>query len=1494
NYAAANVFLDALAQQRRSEGLPATSMAFGLWDVGAGLGRHLADIDRKRMATQGVPVLSHDTGLALFAAGLDSGHASVVPIHVDTEALRTRTDEIPALLRGLTPRARRTAASGAPTGDGLAVRLAGLTQGERHRAILQIVRDQVAAVLSHSSAEAIGADRAFQELGFDSLAATELRNQLNRVTGLRLPATLVFDHPTARAVTEHIDTLMGDQEAPRPGTVAVAGRADGPSDDEPIAIVGMACRYPGGVTSPEELWKLVMDGVDTVSDLPVNRGWNVADLYDPEPGKEGKSYTRRGSFLHDAAEFDPAFFGIAPREAAYMDPQQRLLLEASWEALERAGIDATSLKGSQTGVFAGVMYHDYALNASPSGTSGGSVVSGRVSYTFGFEGPAVTVDTACSSSLVALHLAVQALRSGECSLALAGGATVMSTPGMFIEFSRQRGLSADGRCKAFAGSADGVGWSEGVGVLLVERLSDAVRNGHEVLAVVRGTAVNQDGASNGFSAPNGPSQQRVIRQALVNSGLSTSDIDVVEAHGTGTTLGDPIEAQALLATYGQDRDGDRPLWLGSVKSNIGHAQAAAGVAGVMKMVLAMRHGQLPRTLHVDQPSPHVDWAEGAVELLTETRTWPEADRPRRAGVSAFGISGTNAHVILEQGPAPTEPEPEPNVTVDEPGTVPWLVHAANADALRGQAERLRSFLVANPAHTPQDVAYSLATGRTALESRAAVIGEDRDGLLDALGILARGEEAPGVFTASARPDAPAAFLFSGQGSQRLGMGRGLYERFPVFAEAFEAVCAGLDAHLERPLRDVVWGSDAGLLNRTVFAQAGLFAVEVALFRLVESWGVRPDFVAGHSIGEVAAAHVAGVFSLEDACALVAARGRLMDALPSGGAMVALEAAEGEVVPLLSDRVSLAAVNGPVSVVVSGVEDAVAEIRTHFEGLGRRTTVLRVSHAFHSPLMEPMLEEFGRVVAGLSFTAPALPVVSNVTGGLADPEVLCSADYWVRHVREAVRFAEGVNTLHTQGVARYLELGPDAVLTGMVQDALTAATADTPSGEILTVPALRKDRDETTTLTAALAQLHVSGSGVDWTAYFADRQAHRVELPTYAFQRREYWVNATNGEGDLGAIGVDPTEHPLLGAVVRLPDADGVVLTGRLSVRSHPWLADHAVRGTVLVPGAALVELAIRAGDETGCAQLEELTLAAPLVLPEHGAVQVHAVVGTSADGRRPVVVHSRREDGDDRTWVRHASGFLADTTSDKALSPDTAPDTDLAVWPPVGAQPVPVEGAYEAMREHGYGYGPVFQGLRAVWRRGEDLFAEVALPEEAREEAGRFGLHPALLDASMHASILVGDAEETMIPFAWTDVSLHAVGASAVRVRLRRLDNGGLALALADTAGRPVLTVGSMVGRPVSADQLGASGGDAPLFGVRWSGVPVSVGGGSVSWVDWDAVADSGAADSGPAGVVVGSVPGVVVLDCGGVVGSEVPSDVPSGVRAVLYRVLGVLGRWLA
>ncbi|MGW7260547.1 type I polyketide synthase [Streptomyces sp. NPDC054834] len=884
---------------------------------------------------------------------------------------------------------------------------------------------------------------------------------------------------------------------------------------EPVAVIGMSCAYPGGVTSPDDLWTLVAEGTDAVGDFPADRGWDLDGLYDPDPDTPGTCYTRRGGFLADATAFDAGLFGITPKEALAIDPQQRLLLEHSWAAVERSGTDPRTLRGSRTGVYVGVMYSDYGsrLRPAPDGYEGyigagsaPSVASGRISYSLGLEGPALTLDTACSSSLVALHLACQALRRGECTTALAGGVTVMATPGTFVEFARQRGLAPDGRCKSFSADADGTGWAEGVGVLYLQRLSDARREGHRVLGLLRGSAVNQDGASSGLTAPNGPSQQRVIQDALADARLTTADIDAVEAHGTGTTLGDPIEAQALQAVYGQGRDTARPLRLGSLKSNIGHAQAAAGVGGVIKMLMALRHETLPPTLHAERPTTHIDWTAGTVELLHDPAPWPRTERPRRAGISSFGISGTNAHLIVEETPREDTPEPEAHEL--SPAPLAWPLAARTPRALRDQATRLAAHLTAHPKTPLADVARTLGTGRTPFEHRAVVVGGDRDTLARGLAKLARGSGAPQIVRGAPAPTArdPLAVLFSGQGSQRPGMGRDLHRRFPVFAQAFDEACAALDPHLEVPLRDVVFG-ESELLNRTAYTQAGIFAFEVAQYRLLEAFGVRPAFVAGHSIGELTAAHIAGVWTLSEAAALVAARGRLMQALPPGGAMLAVQASADEVRPLLTGQeqhLALAAENGPASVVVSGDADAVARLGAHFAEQGRRTKQLTVSHAFHSPHMDPMLDEFATVAKGLTYAPPRIPVVSNLTGTAATPEDLASPDYWVRHVRDTVRFASGVRWLSEQSVSTYLEVGPDSVLTSMVTECISGQ--DAPAGRAETVPLARRDQDETTAFLTALARLHVRGTPVDWSAQTDGHAAALAELPPYAFQHRSYWLD----------------------------------------------------------------------------------------------------------------------------------------------------------------------------------------------------------------------------------------------------------------------------------------------------------------------------------------------------------------------------------------------------
>ncbi|HEY4023318.1 MAG TPA: type I polyketide synthase, partial [Pseudonocardiaceae bacterium] len=934
-----------------------------------------------------------------------------------------------------------------------------------------------------------------------------------------------------------------------------------------------------------------------------------------------------------------------------------------------------------------------------------------------------------------------------------------------------------------------------------------------ILAVLRGSAVNQDGASNGMTAPNGPSQQRVIRKALAGAGLVSSDVDAVEAHGTGTALGDPIEAQALIATYGQGREQGSPLWLGSIKSNIGHTQAAAGVAGVIKMVQALRHGMLPPTLHVDEPTPEVDWSAGAVELLTEARDWPRNGHPRRAGISAFGISGTNAHLILEEAPG--------EAAADETapaGAVPLVVSASNAASLAAQAGRLASFLESGQPPLAR-VAGALMSERALLGERAVVVAGSHEEALAGLGALADGAAAAGVVTGSGSAG-KVVLVFPGQGSQRVGMGRALYEKYPVFARAFDDACEQLDASLagwtDHPVRDVVLGEllcAGDLLNQTVFTQAGLFAVESALFRLVESWGVRPDAVIGHSIGEITAAYAAGVLSLADAARVVAARGRLMQALPPGGAMVAVAASELQVIEMLGNGVELAAVNGPSSLVLSGDHDAVLAAADQLRTRGHKTKQLVVSHAFHSQRMEPMLTEFAAELARVTWQTPVIPVVSNVTGRLAEPGELADSCYWAEHVRRPVRFADGIAAAVEYGGALFLELGPGVALSAMVAETATAAEA-----EVICVPALRDGRPEDQSVLASVAELFVRGVSVDWSATLPSVTGH-VDLPTYAFDRQNYWLPPGDLRADAASLGQSVVDHPLLDAVVRLPQSDGVVCTSLLSLRSHPWLADHEIAGAVLVAGTGLVELAVRAGDEVGCSVLEELVIEAPMIVPARGSVRVHVALGGPGEtGSRTVEVYSLREsDGD--TWTRHATGFLSDESAARGSG------FDFAAWPPPGARRVETKNFYADLVERGYVYGPSFQGLRTVWQRGEEIFAEVALPEDMRTEAGKFGIHPGLLDAALHAGMLgTAAAEESgppVLPFAWNGMVLHAAGASALRVRLVSDGPSAISMEAADETGGLVVSVDSLVSRPVSTEATTRIR-DA-LFRVEWTELPVPV-----------------------------------------------------------------------
>ncbi|WP_405084868.1 SDR family NAD(P)-dependent oxidoreductase [Microbispora sp. NBC_01389] len=1292
---------------------------------------------------------------------------------------------------------------------------------------------------------------------------------------------------------------------------------------EPVAVIGMSCRYPGGVTSPEDLWRMVSAGEDAIGGFPDDRGWDLANLFDDDPDSHGHSYAREGGFLDGVAGFDPEFFGISPREALTLDTQQRLLLETSWELFERAGIDPASVRGSQTGVFTGVMYNDYAVRVRPvpkeveghlGNGSAGSLASGRVAYTFGLEGPAITLDTACSSSLVAIHLAVQALRRGECALALAGGVTVMSTPVLFVEYSRQRALAPDGRSKPFSDDADGTSGAEGAGLVLLERLSDARRNGHRVLAVIRGTAVNQDGASNGLTAPNGLAQQRLIRAALADAGLAPADVDMVEAHGTGTRLGDPIEAQALMAAYGQDRE--RPLFLGSVKSNIGHTQAAAGVAGVIKTVEAIRHGVLPRTLHVRTPSSRVDWSAGAVSLLTEPAEWPGTDRPRRAAVSSFGISGTNAHVILEQ--ADEQPdgqrgeqadEPSGEWSADAPGessrealavtgprrpgtpeSFAWPVSAHDEPALRGQADRLRAFLAESDA-SAADVGWSLATTRSSLEHRAVVLGPDRAGLADGLAALAEGRPAPGVVRGRVA-EGGVVFVFPGQGQQWAGMAAGLLAESPVFSARVGECVAAFEPLVDFSLWEVLRGGGDGaggagaLLERDEVVQAALFTVMVSLAEVWRSVGVVPSAVVGHSQGEIAAACVAGALSLEDAARLVVLRGGPIRRVLAGrGGMVSLGCSAGEAEVLLGrwgGRLVVAAVNGPRSCAVSGELGALAELTAFCEGSGVRVSRVAIEYASHSPQVEAVREPLGEALAWVEPRECGVGVYSSVTGGLVSGEEL-GGGYWFENLRRPVDFAGAVGSLLGDGYGLFVECGAHPVLglglRGIVEEAGVEAGV---------VGSIRRGDGGFARFLTSAAEAYTHGAPVDWPALLGGG-GRTIDLPTYAFQRRRFWLDApARRERDAAGLGLSEPGHPLLDAAAPLPASGGFLFTAKLSLGTHAWPADHAVHDVPLLPGTALVELALHAGRQTGCDLLEELTLQSPLALPRDGGVRLQVVVDAPDDaGRRKIVVYSLDEnEPDDAGWTTHAVGFLSSRPGGEAVS--------LTRWPPPAPE-LDVDGLYDRLGDSGFHYGPAFRGLRRVWRHGDETYAEVSLARDAAFDAAApdgYGLHPALFDAALHAMFVGRDgdgAPAPRLPFSWTDVSLHRSGARDLRVRIVRRGEEACSLDICDARGVPVASVGSVVARPFSADRLPgtrAPGADC-LFRPEW--VPV------------DAPPAAGILFAGDLDDVPEEVPGAVAIELSPAEeeaadgkGADGDGDAASAARVNTRRVLALAQRWLA
>ncbi|MEY9930256.1 acyl transferase domain-containing protein/NADP-dependent 3-hydroxy acid dehydrogenase YdfG [Catenulispora sp. GP43] len=1368
--------------------------------------------------------------------------------------------------------------------------------GDR-RALRNLVVATTADVLGHSDASAVRPDWRFKELGVDSAASVQLRNRLRAATGLALPTGVLFDYPSPDQLADRMWTLsQGTDER------SDAGARGAVEDADPVVVVGMGCRYPGGIASPEDLWNLVAAGGEAVSDFPADRGWDFEALFAEGEEASGTSSTRRGGFLRDADKFDTAFFGISPREAAAMDPQQRLMLEVCWEAAERAGLDADTLRGSRTGVFVGAMAPDYGprLHQPSAGTDGHlltgsalSVVSGRIAYSLGLIGPALTIDTACSSSLVAMHLAAQALRRGECDMALAGGVTVMATAGMFVEFSRQGGLARDGRCKAFSADADGTGWAEGAGVLLLERLSDARRAGHPVLAVLRGSAVNQDGRSNGLTAPSGPAQERVIRAALADAGLAAADVDAVEAHGTGTRLGDPIEAEALLAAYGADRDAGRPLWLGSVKTNIGHTQAAAGAAGVIKMIEALRHGVLPRTLHADQPTAHVDWSPGTIRLLTEPVELP-AQHTARAAVSSFGISGTNAHVIIERAPALVEADMA-GASAPESGTataIPlvWVFSARTASALRAQCTRLRTFAVDASAADLAAAGPTLAL-RTVMEHRAVVVAQDREELLAALAALAEGRPHPAAVQGTASADVRPVFVFPGQGSQWAGMARELSAWHAGFRAAFERCDAALAPYTGWSVADVLAGRDgAPALEGSDVIQPALFAVMVSLAALWRSAGVEPAAVIGHSQGEITAACVAGALDLPDAARIVALRSKALMKLTGTGALLAVPLPADRVRELLQpwqDRLWVAILSGPASTVVGGDPDACEEFAAAL-GADVRARRVAIDYAAHTPHIEALREDLLAALAGVESRATGVAFCSSAEGRFVTADAL-TAEYWYLGLRNPVQFEQAIRQFADwDGTPLFVESSPHPVLIGNVQDTLRAAGM---AGDAFGT--LRRDDGGPRRFLLAAAQAYVAGAPVDWRAVLGTA-SHQVVLPTYPFERRRFWVG--------GSPTRPPAGHPLIDATVRLAEGDGLVLAGRLSTAATPWLADHAVDGDVLLPGTAFVELALQAADVAGSGGIDELMLQAPVVLSDGEAVDIQLTVGDADErGRRTLGVYSRRA-GDEDEWTRNATAtLLADT--------DTAAEPPAASWEgrAADAAETDLEGIYDWLVDRGYEYGPSFQGLSRVVTAEGTRFIDVALPEAVRADAGRFMVHPALLDAVLHPLVRdsVGDDDMLLLPFAFAGVRVAARGAEALSVRVAELGSDRYSLVAFDGAGQPVLGVEELTLRRMPRRQT-ASG--PASYAVAWNELTVSeseLAGQRVAVVGADAAADELRAVLAGLGaeatlsydlpslpdMTAGQVPETVFVSYRPDVD---PFDLPYSVHEGLYQVLDLIQGWVA
>ncbi|MEO3758976.1 type I polyketide synthase [Mycobacterium sp. B14F4] len=1330
-YGAANAFLDGLAWRLREQGIPAISVNFGPWSAG------MADAEaRARLDQRGVRALAPADALAGLADAMSASEAlgagQAVVARIDWARFLPlyqqagRRAFLTELEREVPAQSASAASAATPSGKTqLVERLAGAPLQQRKRLLTGYLRDAVAEVTRVDAAE-IREDAGFFDLGMDSLMAVELRRRIEQGVGKEIPVTLVMDHPR---LSDAADYLLG--EVLGLAEQATSGRQPAMAatmrTDEPIAIVAVSCRFPGA-PDPEAFWELLSGGVDAIREVPEDR-FDIDEFYDPDPETPGKTYTRYGGFLDEIDGFDPEFFGISPREAVWIEPQQRLMLETVWEGLERAGYAPSALRGSRTGIFAGVAANEYAHLLSsqsvdkiePYFITGNALnaIAGRVAFALGLEGPAVAVDTACSSALVAVHQACLALRTGDCDMALAGGVNVLLSPVTVIAASRARMLSPVGRCKTFDASADGYVRSEGCGILVLKRQSDAVRDGDRILAVIPGSAVNQDGASSGLTVPNGGAQQRLIEAALARAGLTGGDVDYLEAHGTGTPLGDPIEVQAAAAAYDDSRDADRPLLMGSVKTNIGHTESASGAAGLIKVVLSLQHELLPQSLHFDTPSPHIPWDSLPVQVVDKAVPWRANGRPRRAGVSSFGFTGTNAHILIEEAPSA--------IAGEEPDTDARPVHvlplsARSPEALVALAQRYDSWLSVHPDADLADVCLTAGTGRSHFEHRAAMVVDSVEGARQGLADLVQNRTRPGVVRGEHTHHPTTAWLFTGQGSQYPGMARELFDAEPVFAETVTRCADAVKDIVAHPLLEVLFAGDRETgerLRHTSFAQPALFAVEMGLARLWQSWGIEPDVVLGHSVGQYAAACVAGVFSLEDGARLMAERGRLFGSLPEGGRMVAIfaDAKHVEQIAGESPRVSVGAYNGP-NTVLSGPGEDLEQIVGRLANEGIRCTWLETSHAFHSELLDPVLDEFESYAAQVEIAAPTLPLVCNRTGAVLTAQSPLDAHYWRRHSRQPVQFAESVRTVAALGCSVLMEIGPQPVLTGAAVQVWPEHVAAPRA-----IVSLRRGVGDRRQIADALAAAYVGGHRPDFAA--PQRRPRRtLELPTYPFQRRRFWPR-TAGMAVEGGVGA--AVSGILGSAKDLASGD-TVYTSRLSVKSQPWLCDHVIYGTVVVPGATYAAMALAAVGPP--ARVKDVFFYEPIILPEKSSREVQLTLHPrESEGEWGFQVHSRPYGERGADWSLNADGTVVSGVSSGTDPDEPAPQEDPVDEAIERCNRMRPQELFETFADMELAWGPTWSGsLKSLWLGEGEAIGDVVVGEELAEHLGSEPMHPVLMD----------------------------------------------------------------------------------------------------------------------------------------------------------------------